>query len=193
MNRKQQISMFGITAVAILALAGCGTSANSTSGNSTNGGAASTTVSSAKHTTSGDKATSAKKSAAAKSTTKKATTKGTVATSNQSKSDSVHAANTITVTSPKAEQMVAPGQTLTVTGTVANGFTQKDVQVTLFDGTAHGSKTLVTRIFQAGKNDAWSGTIAVPKSLPKSSTELALDAEVLVKGGPRVQTVLKVK
>ncbi|GMA57913.1 hypothetical protein C7445_10964 [Alicyclobacillus sacchari] len=193
MNRKQRISMFGMTAVAILALAGCGTSANSTSGNSTSGGAASTTVSSTKHTTSGDKATSAKKSAAVKSTTTKATTKSTAATSNQSKANSVHAANAITVTSPKAEQTVAPGQTLTVTGTVSHNFAQKDVQVTLLDGTAHASKTLVTTIFQAGKNDTWTGKIVVPKSLPKSSTELGLDAEVLVKGGPDVQTILKVK
>lgn len=96
----------------------------------------------------------------------------------------------INLFSPTANQMVKAGSKMTVTGTVAKGFENQTLQVKLFSGTQHGSKTLQVQTFQVGSDGHFSGTFTVPSSLPSSGTKMEMVLELLVKGGPQIQTTL---
>jgi hypothetical protein len=88
----------------------------------------------------------------------------------------------IQLISPTANQTVTPGSTITVSGTVAKGFENQTLQVTLFSGDQKPSNVLRVQNFIVDRDGRFRGTFTEPSSLPPRGTKMQFWLELLEKG-----------
>ncbi|GMA65764.1 hypothetical protein NZD89_28525 (plasmid) [Alicyclobacillus fastidiosus] len=101
----------------------------------------------------------------------------------------------IHLVSPVSNQNVKTSSGITVSGTVAKGFENQWLRVTLISETQSGAKT-ESKIFQSQKfkvdnNDKFSELFTIPDTVQSSGAK-RLVLELLVKGHPQIQTTVKV-
>lgn len=95
--------------------------------------------------------------------------------------------------SPVPNQLVKAGSQILVSGTVAKGFENQTLQVTLFSGDVKPSATFQVQDFKVGSDGKFNGSFTIPSNLPSSGTNMQIVFELLMKGGPEVSTTLTVQ
>ncbi len=187
--RKKTIMTAGISAFALVTLAGCGTTAALGSPQPNNNVTTNSTVSTGTNAFNTSNTSATNQTATSTQIPNGSSTNA----GGNSSNITLPQGSIIAVVSPAKNQSVKPGSTIIITGKVASGFENQILKVTLFSGTDKVSKILQSKEFRVGNNGTFSGSFEMPNSLPPSGTEMQLILELLVHGGPQYQTTLKVQ